>query len=55
MQFGKGVFHWKFIFMLKEEGLEINNSKTEEYTIKIGGDDKWKKHNVLGSLFRHSK
>ena len=36
--------------MLKENGLEINTSKTEEYTIKINGDEKWRSCKVLGSL-----
>ena len=36
--------------MLIEEGLHVNNSKTEEYTIEIDGDERWKKCKVLGSL-----
>ena len=33
-----------------EEGLHVNKSKTEEYTIEIHGDERWKKCKVLGSL-----
>lgn len=37
--------------LLKENNLEINTSKTEEYIINnSGNDDKWKKCKVLGSL-----
>ena len=36
--------------MLKEEGLTVNKTKTEEYAIELGGDEKWKKCKVLGSL-----
>ena len=36
--------------MLIEDGLHVNNSKTEEYTIEIDGDERRKKCKVLGSL-----
>ena len=35
--------------LLKEGGLEENSSKREEYSVKIDGDDEWKKCKVLGS------
>lgn len=36
--------------MLKEEGLTINDSKTEKYNISINSDTTWKKCKYLGSL-----
>jgi hypothetical protein len=35
---------------LKKRNLQINEAKTEEYTIKRGGDEKWKKCKYVGSL-----
>ena len=35
---------------LKENGLQINESKTEEYKISKGGNEKCKKCKLLGSL-----
>ena len=40
----------KIIPRLKEKGLQINESKTEEYKIKKGGNEDWRKCKILGSL-----
>ena len=34
--------------ILKEKNLQVNDSKTEEYEIKRGGDENWKKCKYLG-------
>ena len=36
--------------ILKEKNLQVNDSKTEEYEIKRGGDENWKKCKYLGTL-----
>ena len=41
--------------MLKEDGLNVNHSKTEEYTVSIDGDDEWKTCKVIGSLLDTEK
>ena len=41
--------------MLKNDNLIVNKSKTEEYSIGIDGDDKWKRCKILGSLLDTEK
>ena len=36
--------------ILEDKNLIVNNTKTEEYEVVRGGDDKWKKCKYLGSL-----
>ena len=36
--------------LLKGKNLQLNESKMEEYEIKRGGEEKWKKCKYLGSL-----
>ena len=38
--------------MLLTDGLHVNESKTERYHIKTGGEDSWKKCKYLGLLLK---
>ena len=35
---------------MKSKNLQVNESKTEEYEIKRGSEEKWKQCKYLGSL-----